>query len=276
MRGGEILNFRQFLLSGLFVGAAMLVPDIAFAEKPNGVQHPQKAAIEAKASVKSNNEKLDSVSVQAGSAANASVAGERGKTSEKSAVPPKVVEEQHSKGQDRQPAVSDKASQVLERLPEQAQGKIQSAVKKTEKELEAVNTIELDISSNPTTNNSETEPAIQSTVEPAKGLSQDEISKPLVQKPVQEDEKADHREKLPNVNHVPKPTQRTGHSSGHSNERIHGGINTLSLVDKWFEWDTSYEILLNQPFLSRLSLMNNQWVNAPPSPPPQKASLLNV
>ncbi|OLS33682.1 hypothetical protein [Bacillus sp. MRMR6] len=270
------MNFRQFLISGLVVGAAMLVPDMAFAEKPNGVQHPQKANIEAKASVKSNNEKLDSVSVQAGSSANASLADERGKISEKSAAPPKVVEEQHSKGQDRQPAVSDKASQVLDRMPEQAKGKVQSAVKKTEKELDARKANDLDISSKLTIINSEPEPKIQSPVVPVEGSSQDEFSEPPVQIAVQEEENSVNREKLPDVNQVPKPTQRTGHSSGHSNERIQGGINTLSLVDKWFEWDTSYEILLVEPFLSRLSLMNNQWVNAPPSPPPQKASLLKV
>jgi hypothetical protein len=82
------------------------------------------------------------------------------------------------------------------------------------------------------------------------------------------------KEEIPKVNQVLNQTQRSNGSGGQSNDRVNHGINNLSLLDKWFEWNHYYEIKLVQPYLSRQALLNTQWVNAPPSQPPQAAPLL--
>ena len=49
-KGGDILQFRHLLISGLMVGAAMFLPDNAFAEKNevSGQQNSPKASVPAK------------------------------------------------------------------------------------------------------------------------------------------------------------------------------------------------------------------------------------
>jgi hypothetical protein len=82
------------------------------------------------------------------------------------------------------------------------------------------------------------------------------------------------KEEIPKVNQALNQTQRSNGSGGQSNDRVNHGINNLSLLDKWFEWNHYFEIKLGQPYLSRQALLNTQWVNAPPSQPPQAAPLL--
>jgi hypothetical protein len=276
MRGGEILNFRQFLLSSLVVGAAMLVPDIAFAEKPNGVQQPQKAAIQVNTSVKTN-------SVQASSSGKGKLANETGRAPDKWEVvgQQELVKEQPSKGQSRSQAVSEKATEALKSLPEQAKGTVQTAVKKTELAHDADKAAKGNESSkqpSPKKANEYSKTETEVSREPQK-TGQTEFNSSTqdkVTEPVHEGKRPVTREKLPDVSQMSNQTQRISHSGGHSNDRVHSGFITFSWVDKWFEWNTSYEIQLVQPYLSRLSLLNNQWVNAPPSPPPQRALLLKV
>jgi hypothetical protein len=114
-------------------------------------------------------------------------------------------------------------------------------------------------------------------VQPEKLVSTDN-SKEVVTKSnsvVQEPLKAPaSKEEIPKVNQMTNQTQRTNSSGGQSNDRVSQGSSNVSLSDKWFEWKHYVEIKLVQPYLSRLALMNTQWVNAPPAPPPQKAPLL--
>lgn len=251
----------------------MLVPDIAFAEKPNSVQQPQKAAIQVNTSVKTN-------SVQAGSSEKVKLANETGKAPDKSEVvgQQELVKEQPSKGQSRSQAVSEKAAEELKSLPEQAKGTVQTAVKKTKQAHDADKAAKGSESSkqpSPKKANeySKTETEVSRELQRTGQSVFDSSSQDKVTEPVHEEKRPVTREKLPDVSKMTNQTQRTSHSSGQSNDRVHSGFITFNWVDKWFEWNTSYEIQLVQPYLSRLSLLNNQWVNAPPSPPPQRALL---
>jgi hypothetical protein len=82
------------------------------------------------------------------------------------------------------------------------------------------------------------------------------------------------KEEIPNVDQVINPTQRLNSSGGQSNERGSQGLQTVSFLEKWFEWNKYNEIKLVQAYFSRDKLMNNQWVNAPPSQPPQESSFI--
>lgn len=82
------------------------------------------------------------------------------------------------------------------------------------------------------------------------------------------------KEEIPHVDQAINPIQRSNSSGGQSTDRVSTGLSTISLLEKWFEWNKYDELKLVQPYHSRYALMNTQWVNAPPSPPPQKAPFL--
>ncbi|WP_066093058.1 hypothetical protein [Neobacillus novalis] len=82
------------------------------------------------------------------------------------------------------------------------------------------------------------------------------------------------KEEIPTVDQVINPTQRLNSPGGQSNDRVSQGLQTVSFLEKWFEWNKYNEINLVQAYFSRDKLMNNQWVNAPPSPPPQESSFI--
>jgi len=91
--------------------------------------------------------------------------------------------------------------------------------------------------------------------------------------PLEKNNASDGKEEMPKADQAINPTQRSN-NSGQSNDRVSSGLSTVSLLDKWFEWNKDHELKLVQPYLSRYALMNTQWVNAPPSPPPQEAPFL--
>jgi restriction endonuclease len=71
------------------------------------------------------------------------------------------------------------------------------------------------------------------------------------------------------------PSPQTNPSAGKSKDRLnHSGLSSTSTVDKWMEWNNIYETNLILPYVSWIAMMSNQWMNAPPSPPPQESSLL--
>jgi hypothetical protein len=79
---------------------------------------------------------------------------------------------------------------------------------------------------------------------------------------------------MPTVKLAINPMPRSNSSGAQSNDRVNLGLNTITMLDKWFEWNKYVEINLVQPYITRYALMNHQWVNAPPSPPPQAAPSL--
>jgi hypothetical protein len=75
-------------------------------------------------------------------------------------------------------------------------------------------------------------------------------------------------ERIPKISQVPNPTQRTSSNGGPSNDRGSQGLSTISFLDKWFVWNSFYENKRVQSYPSQHTWLNNQWLNAPPSPPP--------
>lgn len=107
--------------------------------------------------------------------------------------------------------------------------------------------------------------------------SQNESSfEPPVKEPLEEGPIPESKEEIPKVSQMWSSSQRTNSSGGQSNDRGNQGLSTISMLDKWFEWNNLYDIKLVQPFHSRIAWMIHQWENAPPSPPPQTAPLLET
>jgi hypothetical protein len=84
------------------------------------------------------------------------------------------------------------------------------------------------------------------------------------------------KEETPTIDQVINPTPRSNGSGGQSNDRVSQGFQTISNLDKWFEWNKFYDMKLIQFYHSHNAIKNHQWVNAPPSPPPQAAPFLKT
>jgi hypothetical protein len=277
------VHFRQFLITALFVGAAMFLPDNAFAEKnelrPQKGQAP--ASILEQASIPEAASKPEPATIAVPAKA------EEAQSLNKS-IPEQALENQAQAKQ--LPAQNTPNQAALEKsLPEQANENAKSVVKKAEKVVQ-VNVPEHReaVQANHTVEQLNPKNSIQDTVSEDKVekvkpekvdnidyLQAEDLEITKSESVVQEPQKNPaSKEEIPKVNQALNQTQRSNGSGGQSNDRVNHGINNLSFLDKWFEWNDYFEIKLVQPYLSRQALMNTQWVNAPPSPPPQAAPLL--
>jgi hypothetical protein len=208
------------------------------------------------------------------------------------------VKQQRSKVPPNNPA-SQKSAAASQNLHDQAKGHVQSALNKTEKSVNkdrepekvaAVQEHNNGLGKNTQTpkngsknsdldslHNSETEAKkqVQSVGFEPQGentnlsvVKMENRSEPLLQESQEKSGIPSAEEKIPKVSEVLNPTKRTGSNGGPSNDRGSQGLNTISFLDKWFVWNRYYEIQLVQSYLSQHTWLNNQWVNAPPSPPP--------
>ncbi|MED4206317.1 hypothetical protein [Neobacillus mesonae] len=198
---------------------------------------------------------------------------------------------------------SRKVVKPLKRIPEHAKGRVQSAVNKAEKTVRNSNAKkaaavpynskpvdkqehkEANISAAQTVHHDEvkadkkaqlintTETSFNHNLIVSTSKEKVVTKKPFTEKPLPKEKMPDKTGKIPDVNQSLNQTQRTNSSSGSANDRVGNGSGTFSTVDKWFNWGLSFEVQLIQPYISRLALLTNQWVNAPPSPPPQHAPI---
>jgi len=243
MKGGENLHFRHVLITGLLVGAALLLPNQTFAEKN---KFPGQQKTEQIASPK----KTMTVSERT--------------------MP--------NKGRVKKQAVVQKQTAISANLPKQANGNGSSRVKKPKKAVKTKQAPMVKEKTKRLPNNKQSyNPVVEIKDEPAIAMKlepREEGSHLSIGEKIPNSEKRNSptsKEPIPVVNLGTSPTQRTGNSAGPSNDRINMGLYTIGSVDKWFEWNNQYKIKKLQPFFSRYVFMRNQWVNAPPSPPPKGA-----
>jgi hypothetical protein len=267
------------------VGAAMFFPDNAFAEKNE--LRPQKGQAQASIPEHASISISEPASVPEPATISVPAKAEEDQSLNKT-IPEHARENQAQAKQ--LPAQNTPNQTALENsLPEQAKGNTKSVVKKAEqvvpvnvpKHREAAQANHTVEKLNPKNSIQDTDS--EGKVEKVKPEKVDTIvdlqdedlditkSGSVVQEP-QNDPAS--KEEIPKVNQALNQTQRSNGSGGQSNDRVNHGINNLSFLDKWFEWNHYFEIKLAQPYLTRQALINTQWVNAPPSPPPQAAPLL--
>lgn len=287
------MHFRHFLIPALMAGAALFLPDNAFAEKSeNGQLHSNQETVQASEAVKNpaaqakNPVKAESaIPIQKAVTA----PGQANKGNDNS-LPSKVAPKQSASPQT--------ANEAAKTLPEQAKGNGYglSNTKKADKIINAPgqekkNTVQENNSGVETGQSHKQDMAEASSdyeakanVESKKMFSRNQPQedktdkksavsiKPPSPVPPEKDKAPSSREELPVVDQAPSPPHRSNNNGGTSNDRINTGIGTISMVDKWFDWNKYFEMKLIQPFLTREALLNTQWVNAPPSPPPQGSS----
>ncbi|WP_066315923.1 hypothetical protein [Bacillus sp. FJAT-29814] len=286
------MHFRHFLIPALMMGAALFLPGNALAEKSdqNGRLHSNKVMVQP-SEAKKNPAAQAKVPVNV----------ESPKPVEKTVSLPeqaKAVKHVPSNAAPKKAVANQAVNETVKALPAQANGngyglsdKKQAGNPQGPEKQAAVE--EKDSVMEPQQLNDVADPPVHEAKvkvkatklqpqqeEPNISISKDETS---IQQPspvpAEEDKVPSSKEKQPppveqamNTN----PTQRSTNTGGSANDRVITGIGTTSLVDKWFEWNKYFELRLVQPFLSRYALLNTQWVNAPPSPPPQAAPFLKT
>ncbi|MFP5114142.1 hypothetical protein ACSU64_17415 [Bacillaceae bacterium C204] len=70
------------------------------------------------------------------------------------------------------------------------------------------------------------------------------------------------------MNNLPQRTQTSG---GQSNDQFSPGADTMSFIVNRFDWEEYFSLIHGQIYTSRQAKYCHQWINAPPSPPPQAA-----
>ncbi|MBM4761351.1 hypothetical protein [Bacillus sp. B15-48] len=294
------MHFRQILISCLVIGAAMFIPGNVFAEKNehSGQQNSQKTSgqVQMDNQAVKPNILAKEKTVVASEAVKPNVSAQ-----EKAVVVPDSaiknqggVKQQPSKVSPNNSA-SQKAGAALQHLPDPAKGNGKSAVNKTVKAHESkkrtavqekndglgrnaqirereFRNIALDtVHDSETRVNTQNETIRVETQGENTHLSENH-SESLVSEPQEKGNIPSDERKIPKVvKQIPNPTQRTSGHEGPPTDRVSQGLSTNSFLDKWFTWNSYYEIQLVQSYLSQEKWLNNQWVNAPPSPPPQEA-----
>lgn len=268
------MHFRQFIITGIMVGAALLLPDSAFAERNE------------------NNEKAKAVSeldvdtaVTKEIPAAAPVKAEKAQPVEKNpSVPEQAVKKQLEPNTTNP---SQAQAEGLQKLPEQAKADENLAVKKVDKVtgLDKAASVQSQEKGHESVKPAadrlveplhepkrieKTTPPAPSTVIRSELVSKETSAEDYVVKPEQGSVPVGEG-KMPKVDQTMNSTQRTNQSGGQSNDRVNG-FTTLLMLDKWFEWKSYDDIHHDQLYFSRQVFLNNQWVNAPPAPPPKKSS----
>jgi hypothetical protein len=295
VKGGENLHFRHFILSGLVVGATLFLPNNAFAEKNElSGQNAQKSSVQ-------------SVLVETvHDVKNATVHGKNTEAHDKTVVIPQTVSNDQVRETPKVTpiqAVSSKAAEKLKSLPEKTK---KAAQKGKDKIVEAPGLEKVTAGLNSVRELVENEKKHVTKTKTGKKASlpkkpSELKTNSLVHKAEVKEENSKHLKsgdkmrserfatsppkkeskvpKLPKEDPVSKQimnvSPQSNSSGGKSKDRMsYGGLSSINMVDKWMDWNKFYENQLILPYVSRNAMMSNQWMNAPPSPPPQKAPYL--
>jgi hypothetical protein len=284
---------------------AFFLPNNAFAanNEPSEEQGSKKAAVQVQKPEKSIAFQAN-ISEKAANVRTATpVKPEKAKSLEK----PSVVEPEPAninKAKENKNNASQKENKVPKDLPEQAKGHLKTAIKNTEKvarglvspkekqenkgqakkkqttianEKKSANGHKKDKTIIVTLNNEYHNQIVDSEINGNDVIEskQDIASKPVVSDSPIKGNTPPSKEKVPDFTKVINQTQRASSSGAHAPDRVGNGLTTISFLDKWFvEWSRTYREQLVLPNFFRDVLMNSQWVNAPPSPPPQIALLV--
>ncbi|MBT2637565.1 hypothetical protein [Bacillus sp. ISL-39] len=281
------MHFRQLIITGFIAGAAMLVPDIAFAEKgPNAgkLQKPV-AAEQVTLPDKAENAQSPEKTPAKPDVKNQPVE-KPGVQKQDQAIPKenfadavKSNRKAQSFKKNEKAALPQKAKALINEKLKQEKHKTKHSNKQSNKHSNKDALKSIHNKGNYAKETQRRSPGLKEKVEPSK----ESAATPSVVKAtaktaskemplVKDDEKdSSKNERYPKGDNIPNPPSRTKASGGPSSDRTSYGNASTFINDKWFVWDESYNLNLLQPYTSRVAVFQSQWVNAPPSPPPLKA-----
>ncbi|MBT2691800.1 hypothetical protein [Bacillus sp. ISL-55] len=276
------MHFRQLIITGFIAGAAMLVPDIAFAEKGSNAGNPQKpvAAEQVTLPDKAENAKTSEKTTAEPAVKNHPVQKPVVQKPAQAKPKEKPADEVKSNGKAPSFKKNEKAA-----LPQKAKALINEKSKQVKHKTKHSNSSNKDAlkfihnKGNYVKETKRRSPGLKEKVEPSmESLMTSSFAKVTANTasrktpPAKNDEKdSSKNERYPKGDNMPNPPSRTKASGGPSSDRTSYGNPSTFINDKWFVWEESFNSNLLQPYTSRVAVFQSQCVNAPPSPPPLKA-----
>jgi hypothetical protein len=275
------MHFRQLIITGFIAGVAMLIPDIAFAEKGSNAGNPQKpvAAEQVTLPDKAENAKTSEKTPAEPAVKNHPVQKPvvqkpaQAKPKEKPADAVKSNGKAPSLKKNEKTGLPQKAKALINEKSKQAKHKTKHSDKPSNKDaLKSIHN-----KGNYVKETKRRSPGLKEKVEPSmeSAVTPSFVTAKTASKktpPVKNDEKdSSKNERYPKGDNMPNPPSRTKASGGPSSDRTSYGNTSTFMNDKWFVWEASFNLNLLQPYTSRVAVFQSQWVNAPPSPPPLKA-----
>lgn len=287
------MHFRKLIMTGIIAGSALFLPELALAEKAPEAKRsvPPSAAVQDKLPLQAEKAKAaDKITAQP---AVKKQQPEKKPVIEKPVIEKPVIKKPvqakavvhtpqvkqnpgksiaNSKSEKaKRPVLSEKAS------GEKANPKNIAKQNNTANKKAAATSIHKKYEEVKDTNRPST--GLKDEAEPAKAIAekQGSLKKPAAKANVQaspeKKKKTGPSQKVlfPKGDNLPNPPSRTKASGGPSSDRSSNGSSSISFLDKWFIWNQGFDLNLTQPFTSRASVFISQWVNAPPSPPPNEA-----
>jgi hypothetical protein len=278
------MNFRQLIITGFIAGAAILMPDIAFAEKGPDDKKPEQPLTAVQPTLPDK--------------------AENAKTSEKTPAEPAVQKHQvqlkpvndkpaqakivvkpaevgKSNGKAQSFIRNEKAAKanLTKKSPQEKRDSAKDIANHSNKQLKKAAVKSIHNESEYAKDTKRKSPGLKEKVEPSQDSTVTPVSKKRTvtvesgQAPPSERDERDssQKESSPKRENVPNLPSRTKTSGGSSSDRTSNGNTSTAFSDKWFVWDEYFNVNLLHPFTSHVAVYRSQWVNAPPSPPPLQA-----
>ncbi len=291
------MHFRQLIITGFIASVALLVPDMAFAEKDSNAGKGAQPVAAQQAPLPNKTENAGASAKSPGQTAvkKQPVQKEVVQKPVQAKTPDKPVDALKANGKASSSKKNEKAAQPQKAKasnpgnPNQAKHNQKHSNNQNKKAaVISIHTKDLNI-----TETKRRSPGLEEKVERSERLAQlpssvkktakAEVRKLPAAKKIEsdssqvennssQDEKdSSQNDRYPKGDNLPNPPTRTKASGGPSSDRSSYGNSSTFLSDKWFIWDEAFHLNLMQPFISRVTAFQSQWVNAPPSPPPLEA-----
>ncbi|WP_430789808.1 hypothetical protein VBD025_04815 [Virgibacillus flavescens] len=286
------MNFRGVLVLGFIVIAAFTFPIVAFAEKGGQAQNPEADKSKGVGKVKDYTPLPDKPEVQLPDKAN--------KMAKKGKDLPEKALNKAKKAKELPSQASEMAKKAVQKVKKKNEPALKTAKNKSDKAKRSVNktlpenkgtAVKVKLPKqvlNEEEIRSQNEESIDQRVEQQKNNSTEKINKQPVkdakvevvsgnkEQPVKAKAESKEKknpfdnEKSHDVKVIPF-SSNSNVPSAPSKDRTGNGNSSIGLLDKWL-WkagSNTYIKLIN-PFVSTRLEYRDQWVNAPPSPPPKE------
>lgn len=277
------MHFRRFMIMGCLIGAAVFLPKSAFAEKTGLTDQPesQSSAVQSYVSEKTENAKVPKKNLPAAlQSINKSQAGVVSNPVINKGSQQTVPVNPEQKPLNTAKRNNNMAQSSLgKNLKASEPSKKEEPIGQTESEKSHTVTnkiVEASSSLHHTDSKVETQRELQKKTKsiPGKCSNSSLTIRSNTSQTWNQNAQGNGENKTPSnpkeIEIITPPPQRTQSSGGQSNDQ-HTGTGTLNFIENWLEWDKLFHSKLSQVYYSRQAKYCNQWMNAPPSPPPKKA-----
>jgi hypothetical protein len=281
-KGGDIVYFRNFIVIGLIIGAALCFPSESFAK--NGDLHQKSVPtssqiVQGKETVKSIKPSKDEKPVITKPNKHRNVV-----------IPNHANEKAQEAVKASNKRVEDIVKNISSNKAKAKQGEKKQGIEK-EKNLPPENasktsktekfsnkSVHKQVSTQPEDTKRNQEKSVLSPIENSTQLpavNKDDSS--LASKPVTDKISKTEKEKVPSPQErYPKPIDVVNSSNSsiipggsQPKDRTGVGQSPTSLLEKWFVLENCLNFKLKQIYFSRANVYTNQWINAPPLQPPK-------